>query len=193
MPNIKTRFLIFCFSAVCLLYLVCATDARCFNIIKNYLESSDHDRVTDEQLKQLAIVKGLVPYEIDSKFIEREIEEKHTITVWFVITRKDKIRLLDYLKVLYGNDGVKIRRSSAYYVDEINKVLYNSMMNEEIDAGMKIGLGIFIKSIAIMDGDFDNGKNKEQVFRDWAGEEFLEFYKIAYPDKYQALLEKDQY
>ena len=43
-----------------------------------------------------------------------------------------------------------------------------------------------------MEGDFNNGKTKVEVLKDYIGEDGLEAYKREYPAKYQYLLDMDK-
>jgi len=148
---------------------------------------------TEQQLKDLAIEKGLIPSDADKAYFKDELSRKNTVTTWLLLKREDKIKVVDNLKKMFKDkDNVTIKLPSAYYVDEINGVMYNSIKNGDIDETNKRGIGIMFKTIAMMDGDYDNGKNRIEELRKHVGEELFQIIKEKYPDKYEHLINLDK-
>ncbi len=163
-------------------------------IDQNFLKNSENKYYpTDDDLKSSAIDEGLIPSNADENYIQEEIKNKNTITFWIAVDRENKISMVNGLKRMFNEQsGVIIRKSAAYYVDEINAILWNSIQNGDIkDTGIK-GLGYIFKTIAIMDGDFDNGEDKVKLIKEYVGEDYLEQYKKENPDKYDELIERRQ-
>jgi hypothetical protein len=147
--------------------------------------------ITDEQVKEAAIANGAIPESPEDFDMEKELESKNTIIIWINMDRNDKIRLIDTLKEKFRENGVIIGYPSEYYVNEINGVIYNDMQREEMINPTKKGVGAIFKSIALMDGDYNNGGSRIEALREYSGEELFEYYKEHYPEKYEYLLKLD--
>lgn len=146
--------------------------------------------ITDDDLKEIAIENGILPKDSDEAFFKGEMEKKNTITAWIIIDHKSKLSIIDNLRDMFKNDGTVIRLSSKYYVTEINGVIYNSILKGDINSATKRGVGNIFKTIAIMEGDYDNGKDKVALAKEHLGEEIFQEYMKIYPEKYKKLLEK---
>ena len=150
---------------------------------------------TEEQLRTLAIKKGIIPAEPDKKYLKKQIEQKNTIILWLLMNRQEKIKMIDALKNMFlAREGIKIKRESEYYVDQINNVLYKSLLNDEAFVKEKKGIGVLLKTIAVMEGDYDDGsgRSKVEILKDFLGEEQFEWYKEKYPHKLKYLQELDR-
>jgi hypothetical protein len=147
---------------------------------------------TDEELISLATNKGLLP-ESNSDFdLQRHLREKNTLIIWLVSPRQIKIDLVNQLKEMnFNKEGITISNPSAYYVDQINNVIYISLKKDQIKGYNKKGIGEIFKTIAIQEGDFDtnDGRNAMEVMKDYWGEEEFEWYKKTFPEKFKALIE----
>ena len=147
---------------------------------------------TDEQLRQLAIKRGLIPSNADIQFCKEQVKKENSITAWIAMERKVKIAfVVELIKLFKEEDGVIIRNPSEYYTDQLNEVVYRSMLNDTGYAAGK-GLKAMFMTIALMEGDFDNGKNKVEALREFVGEERFEMYKQSYPEKYEYLIEMEK-
>jgi hypothetical protein len=149
---------------------------------------------TDQELISRATDKGLLP-ESNSDFdIQKHLREKNTLIIWLVSPRQYKIDLVDQLKEMnFNKEGVTISNPSAYYVDQINNIIYLSLKKDQIEGYNKKGIGEIFKTIAIQEGDFDtnDGRNAMEIMRDYWGEEEFEWYKKTFPKKFKALKEID--
>lgn len=144
--------------------------------------------ITDNDVRRIAVEKDIIPKGADEKYLHEEIKRKHTITSWIVTNHKDKVSMMDHIRELYRKDGVTIRLSSEYYVTEINGVIYNSILKGDITPINMKGVGNIIKTIAIMEGDYDNGRNKVELAKEHMGQDIFQIYRIKYPEKYKKLL-----
>ena len=95
--------------------------------------------------------------------------------------------MIEMMIKMFRQSGVSIKKSSEYYVSELNSALYKSLKQGDIGAEQKKGLGNLFKAFALMDADFDDGSNQIESLRDCIGEELFEDYKKRYPDKYERL------
>ena len=48
-----------------------------------------------------------------------------------------------------------------------------------------MNLGNIFKTIAVMEGDYDNGKDKVAVAKEYMGEDGFQMYQRMYPEKYE--------
>ena len=146
--------------------------------------------VTEDMLDKIAVEKGIIPKDADELFLKAEMEKKNTITTWIVISNKSRLSIIDNMRELNKKDGVIIRLSSEYYVREITGVIYNSIVKGDIEPTDVRGLGNIFKTIAIMEGDYDNGQDKVIVAKEYMGDDMFQVYKRMYPEKYEKLIKK---
>lgn len=153
-------------------------------------KTSYDEYYTDEGLRELAIEKGVIPKDADHAYFKEQLAQQNSVTTWILIERKSKIQTVNQLKKMFlEKNGVKIKKPSGYYVDEINGVIYNSTKGDEYFSTAKKGVGIIFKTIAIQEGDCDpsDGRSKVEILRDFFGERF-EWYKKTFPEKYEYLI-----
>jgi hypothetical protein len=147
--------------------------------------------LTDEYLRQVAVEKGILPPDWQNVDITKEAQERNTIVMWLLLSHEEKKAVVDGLKENFRASGVVIEHPSDHYVSEINGIIYRSIITGDISSTNKKGLGTIFKTVALMDGDFDDGQNKIKALQDYIGQEKFEEYKKLYPDKYRHLLEMD--
>ena len=149
--------------------------------------NKQRQHVTDDMLEKVAIEKGIIPKDADEAFLKAEIEKKDMITIWIMVDDKARLSFIDNLREFNKKDGVIIRLPSEYYVREITDDIYNSIVNGDI---VVMELGNIFKTIAIMEGDYDNGRDKVAVAKEYMGEEGFQMYQRMYPEKYEKLMRK---
>ena len=162
-----------------------------YSSIATELDYLKQPPVTDEQLKELAIEEGIIPLDADKAHVESELSQKNTVAIWCLMEAEDKIELIDTLKNIWKEkESIIIRLSSAYYANELNGIIYGSIQQGDISTANKRGLGVMFKTVAIMDGDYQDKNNTDKVklLRNYIGEEMFEEYKKVCPDKYNKLL-----
>lgn len=150
----------------------------------------DRQRVTDSELEEIAIKYGIIPKYPPENFAKKEIESRNTISIWVMMKREDKIKLIDGLKDMFKKDGVAIKLPTDYYVDELNAVLFSMIQEGNINESNQKGLGAAFKTIAIMEGDFDSGTDKIELIKKHIGEDLFEQYKEVYCNKYQRMIKE---
>lgn len=143
--------------------------------------------ITDDDVMRVAVEKNIIPKKTDEKYLREEMEKKHSITSWIAIDHKDKVAIIDRLKELFERDGIAIKLASEYYVNEMNGIIYNSIIRGEITPANKRGILNVFKTIAVMEGDYDNGKNKVELAKEYLGPDIFQMYKTMYPEKYKKL------
>jgi hypothetical protein len=89
------------------------------------------------------------------------------------------------LKKGFAEDGSIIKHSSPHYVDELNLRIYNTILKKNLEYFEQISFSMLFKSVAILEGDFNNGENKVELLRNWYGEKVLRRYQAEQPDKYR--------
>ncbi len=148
---------------------------------------------TEQQLKDLAIEKGIVPYSAGDVYLRDQTKQKNTVIAWILLEREQKIEIIDNLKKMFKDKSkVTIKLSSSYYVDEMNGVMFNSIKSGDIDETNKRGIGIMFRTIAMMDGDFDYGQKRVEELKEYMGDEIFSYYKKQYPEKYERLIKLDK-
>ncbi len=151
------------------------------------------NKITDQQLEDLAIRKLFIPYNHDDAYYKSELERKNTIPMWISADRSKKIGLIDGVKKAYLEEKhAVIKLPASYYVDEINGVLYSCLESGDYSDDLQKGIGVMFKTIALLDGDFDNGESLIKTLRKYAGEELFMLFKDSYPDKYYKLIKLDK-
>lgn len=86
-------------------------------------------------------------------------------------------------------DNVTMRLSVDYYVKEMDALIQNSIKNGE-ETGIDNSFGIALKTIAVMEGDWDNGKNKLEFAEGFMGPVVFKDFMKRYPEKYNKLLQE---
>ena len=102
----------------------------------------------DNKLRQLAIEKGIIPEDADRSYLQKEMDEKNTVTMWILMSRENKITMIDGLKKKYKEEDIIINNPSADYVEAINIVLYDSILEGYTDANKKKGIKTIFETIA---------------------------------------------
>ena len=143
------------------------------------------------ELEEIAVNYGIIPRYPHENFAKKEIESRNTISIWAMMEREDKIKLIDGLRDMFKKDGVAIKLPTDYYVDELNAVLFSMIQEGNINESNQKGLGVAFKTIAIMEGDFDNGTDKIELIKKHIGEDLFEQYKEVYHNKYQRLIKNE--
>lgn len=174
--------------ALIVLFILIFSELAYSAVSKNMPYFKQDQTVSDKDLIDIAIKNSVIPEKRSKSYVNQQFKEKNTVNAWIAMTREDKLRIIDELKGAYYKKGVIIRLSNSYYVDEINGVLYNSFESGEPIFALGKGLGRIFKTIAVMDGDYDNGKNKVVLAKEVLGTDMFEFYKVTYPKKYEKLL-----
>lgn len=81
-------------------------------------------------------------------------------------------------------EKITMRRSPEYYVTEIDSLIANTIRNGD---ELTHSLGVSLKTIAVMDCDWDNGKDPLEEARVLLGEAIFEDFRKNYPEKYGKL------
>jgi len=152
----------------------------------------DYD-VNDEDLRKIAIRKGIVLKDIDKAYIDEETKKGNTLHVWIAANRYEKVKIVDVLKDLYREEEKAIiRNPSVYYVDEMNFIMFTNILHKAYDYSEGKGLKRLLGTIAVMEGDYDDGKSRVEALRNFLGDEVFDQYKRNYPKRYQCLIEMDK-
>lgn len=153
--------------------------------------SRSNEYYTDRQLIGLALEYGVIPMDVDEAYFKEAAKLKNSIINWIGSSRSFKVEMVDYLKKSFlTKSEVVIKNPSEYYVDEINGVIYNSIKNDGKSTA-RDGVGIIFRTIALMEGDYDDGGSKVEALKEYLGDGAFERYKINHPEKYQYLVEMD--
>lgn len=149
--------------------------------------------VTDAQLKEMAIQKEIVPADFDNDYLRKQMEVNNTIATWVVISREEKLKLIESLKTRFKDEkDIIIKMASEFYVDEINAIVYDNIAEGIINKNKTSAVGYAFRVIAMMIGDYDNGKNRVKALRNYVGEEIFNRFIEDCPDMYKHLIELDE-
>ncbi|RKY87520.1 hypothetical protein DRQ11_06030 [candidate division KSB1 bacterium] len=144
--------------------------------IKGISYNLNEEFVTDSQLRQIAIEKGIVPSNTDEEYLKSKIQEKDTIVCWILIDKENKINIINKVKRNFKEKGVIIEKPASYYIKWINSVIYDSIFNNQINNLKKVGVGMIFKTLAAAFGDYEDGsrRSKVEILKDYLGEERFE-------------------
>ena len=98
---------------------------------------------------------------------------------------KTRVSIIDNFREMNKKAGVIIKLPSEHYVREITSDIYNSIVKGDV---VVLELANIFKTLAIMEGDYDNGKDKVAVAKEYMGEDGFQMYKKMYPEKYEKLI-----
>ena len=149
--------------------------------------SRHNQHVTDDMLHNIAVEKGVIPKDADESFLKRAIENKNTVAIWILLDHSTRLSLIDNLRELNKKDGVIISLPSEYYVSEMTGDIYNSIANGDV---VVMELGNILRTIAVMEGDYGNNKDKVAFAKEYMGEDGFQMYKSMYPEKYEKLIKR---
>jgi hypothetical protein len=110
-------------------------------------------------------------------WITKDAEVKRTLVQGYIDVAKDH-------KVI-------IRLQAEHYCKEIDSLVQRMMKNGD-EAGLDASVGTVIKTIAVMEGDWDNGKNKLEYAKKFMGPAMFEDFMKQYPEKYNKLLKESE-
>ena len=116
-------------------------------------------------------------------------ETQFSCREWISLSQEMKNALVErFIQIENDEGGVILKLPASYYAKEINNLVqtYITTKNEE---GLNTSIGVTLHTIAAMEGDWDNGENKLEHAKKWMGEEYFEFFKENYPEKYKRLIE----
>ena len=119
---------------------------------------------------------------------EDALNAKSDILRWVTLSQLEKIDYIDQLKDLFIADGAYIRQSSEYYVNQFNIRIYHVIQDQQIESFKSVSFLELFKSMAIMEGDFDDGTDKIELIRSWYGEEGLNKFKDTFSSRYQEFM-----
>ncbi|MEW6271117.1 MAG: hypothetical protein AB1689_17685 [Thermodesulfobacteriota bacterium] len=118
-------------------------------------------------------------------------QSRFPVREWSKLPPEGKLAVITGAIELARRDGTEIRLPAAYYVAQIDALsrAYESAGSEE---GLDSSVGATFRTIAIMEGDWDNDEGKVEQARRILGPEDFEQFKARYPDKYRRLVEIDE-
>jgi hypothetical protein len=85
-------------------------------------------------------------------------------------------------------DHVMVRLPREYYVSEVDHLVETIIKNRD-DSALKTSTGATLKAIAVMDCDWDNGKDRITFAHEFLGNARFSSFRKDYPEKYQKLVE----
>jgi hypothetical protein len=115
-------------------------------------------------------------------------QSKFPASEWMKKDTRFKIGILQEFIARAKKDSITMRFSPEYYVKEVDATIENAIRNHD-EKGLTTSVGIMIRTIAAMDGDWDNGESKLEYAQKWLGPENFEGFKERFPQKYAKLLE----
>ena len=174
-----------CIAIACMMFFNVVTAGASIPAVQQ-----DNKRVryaTDDMLKKIAVEKGIIPEDAGEAFFKAAIKKKDTIAIWILMDNKTRTSIIDNFREINKKDGVIVKLPSEYYVREITSDIYNSIVKGDV---VVLELANIFKTLAIMEGDYDNGKDKVAVAKEYMGEDGFQMYKKMYPEKYEKLIKK---
>ena len=110
---------------------------------------------------------------------------------WSKLSHDQKIGVISRAIELARQDGTRIRLPAAYYVREID-ALRQSYVDTGNEAALDTPVGLNFKTIAVLEGDWDDGEGRVEQARRLLGPGLFEEFKARSPEKYRHLLELDR-
>lgn len=142
---------------------------------------------TDQEVVDLAVEKGFLKPDLSDEAVRGETAT--TWKVWISRNREDKKMLVRQAKDMFIEaDHALIRKPDEHYVNEINIRIFNVLKENNVSYFSKIPFHTLFKSLAIIEGDYDDGRTEPlELIRNWFGEQGIEQMKENYPERYEAL------
>jgi len=117
-------------------------------------------------------------------------KSRFPVREWSKLPEDRKLAIITGAIQFARRDGTEIRLPATYYVAQIDALsrAYASAGNEE---GLDSSVGATFRTIAIMEGDWDDDEGKVEQARRLLGPDLFEHFKVHYPEKYRRLVEID--
>ncbi len=148
---------------------------------------------SDQEVIETAVTMGFLKPDLSDPYVAEETASAWK--VWIVRTREEKRALIKEMKSTFAQaDNAVILKSDEHYVDEINIRIQNVLEEANLDYFDTITVPTLFKSLAIIEGDYNDGRTKPlQLIRNWFGETGIEQMKERFPERYEQLrmLEQD--
>lgn len=112
-----------------------------------------------------------------------------TLRDWMAKDNDFKHKLVQAYINAAKEDKVNMRLPVDYYVKEIDLLIQTSIKNGE-EAGIDNSFGVTLKTIAVMEGDWGNGRNRLEFAKEFMGPAVFEDFIKRYPAKYKKLKEE---
>ncbi|HNV86812.1 MAG TPA: hypothetical protein PKL97_07630 [Candidatus Omnitrophota bacterium] len=106
---------------------------------------------------------------LDPAAFQQAMTQLYTSTGrWFELTRADKIKAVETVFALFKDrENVAIIKTPEFYVDRTDAMLRSN-------PALGLNLPTVLKILAVMEYDFYNGQNKDQLARDTLGPQLYE-------------------
>ena len=111
-----------------------------------------------------------------------------TLETWRNQDHAFKLTLVKAVFNVAQKDHVMVRLPREYYVSEVDHLVETIMKNRD-DSALKTSTGATLKAIAVMDCDWDNGKDRITFAHEFLGNARFSSLRKDYPEKYQKLVE----
>lgn len=110
---------------------------------------------------------------------------------WGSLSDAQKNQILAQVIDRAREQGTFIHLHAAYYVAQLD-ALRRTYVRTGNESGLDASVGLTFKTIAVMEGDWDNGQGRVEQARALLGPEVFEEFKRLHPDKYRHLIELDR-
>jgi hypothetical protein len=170
---------------------ICPGVSRASSIYDIYSPTLKELGISSETLQQIAREKGIIPQTLNDMYGQRQGEKKNSIIFWIVMKAEDKLQLIDRYKGDFEDIGVIIRYPSGHYVEQINNVIYHSILNDTYTFEGEDDSWTLFKTISIMEGDYDDGSGRSKIviMEEYLKEEGINWDKDSNPKDYKYLIE----
>lgn len=109
-----------------------------------------------------------------------------SMRAWAHSDPRFKLALVTNMIKLWSQHHVAIRRPAEYYVHELDLEVKNSLVNGTSALDPDVSVGAAFRTIAVMDCDWDDGRDRLASAKEWLGPE-MEMVRQRYPEKYKRL------
>ncbi|MCA9394594.1 MAG: hypothetical protein KC900_10350 [Candidatus Omnitrophica bacterium] len=146
---------------------------------------------TDQELTGLAVEHGLIKPDLRDRYKANDTATNWKL--WIIRSREEKRLLIKQMKDVFAEaDNAVILKPDEHYVDEINIRIQNILKEGNIDYFNKVTVPTLFKSLAIIEGDYNDGRTQPlQLIRNWFGETGVEQMKERFPERYEQLKQQE--
>ncbi|MCA9402430.1 MAG: hypothetical protein KC897_01500 [Candidatus Omnitrophica bacterium] len=146
---------------------------------------------TDQELSDLAVEHGLIKPDLRDRYKANDTATNWKL--WIIRSREEKRLLIKQMKDVFAEaDNAVIQKPDEHYVNEINIRIQNVLKEGDIDYFNKVTVPTLFKSLAIIEGDYNDGRTQPlQLIRNWFGETGVEQMKARFPERYEQLKQQE--
>lgn len=144
-------------------------------------------QVSFQELREAAAASQVIPSEISPSDRQYWQSEGKSVLIWIASTPENNLNLLEGVIRIHQLNDIKIENDAVYYAEKINLIILQAMQEGSLSRVEERGIIDLFRAVAILSGDYGDGRKKIEVVQDYLGDKVFLEYKKNYPSQYRKL------